>query len=150
MQTYFQLSIQQKKTWLFNKTFWKKSIPIANVRSCNKGTEIQLIAMNCELSLKQQLIQNEQGCKKRTGIQSDDKTSQALKHTFQNTSHTHARQCSQNSNRGHSCNRHHVLGIISTISVNIQGIRINSDEDENTSWAQMRIQYVGIHSCCEV
>jgi hypothetical protein len=43
-----------------------------------------------------------------------------------------------------------MLGIISTISVNIQGIRINSDEDENTSWVHMRMQFAGIHSCCEV
>jgi hypothetical protein len=43
-----------------------------------------------------------------------------------------------------------MLGIISTISVNIQGIRINSDEDENTSWAQMRMQFAGIHSCAQL
>ena len=48
-----------KRHDFLRKRFGKKSIPIANVRSCNKATEIQLIAMNCELSPKQQVIQNE-------------------------------------------------------------------------------------------
>jgi hypothetical protein len=43
-----------------------------------------------------------------------------------------------------------MLGIISTISVNIQGIRINSDKDENTSWVHMRMQFAGIHSCAQL
>ncbi len=43
-----------------------------------------------------------------------------------------------------------MLGIISTISVNIQGIRINSDEEKITSWAHMRMQFVGIHSCAQL
>ena len=43
-----------------------------------------------------------------------------------------------------------MLGIISTISVNIQGIRMNSDEEKTTSWAHMRMQFAGIHSCAQL
>ena len=43
-----------------------------------------------------------------------------------------------------------MLGIIGTISVNIQGIRMNSDEEKTTSWAHMRMQLAGSPSCAQL
>ena len=51
MQTYFQLSIQQKKTWLFNKTFGKKASQLQTSEAATK--RLKFSSLQWIVSLRQ-------------------------------------------------------------------------------------------------
>jgi hypothetical protein len=142
---YNQSSIQQSKIWLFSKNCWKKQRNrklqrlqqiSTNFAHCNK---LQTLAKELRYS-------NWTRPQKRTEIQSDNKITLPPKHTFLTiitiflsyfrtylyktfcanaNYHTraHARQCSQNRNSHHSCNRYQLFSSISTISASIQAQR---------------------------